>query len=102
MPRRGKMKIWNSSFICFICPNNELYDGGFDSTFFNANLFLVAAEEELKKPDTVGFGKKTAQPLWENTEFWRAILPKWFPGNDVVRFMRLIQALCIPRPLPFL
>ena len=81
---------------------DELYDGGFDSTFFNANLFLVAAEEELKKPDTVGFGKKTAQPLWENTEFWRAILPKWFPGNDVVRFMRLIQALCIPRPLPFL
>jgi hypothetical protein len=41
-------------------------------------------------------------PLWENTDFWRAIVPKWFPTGDANRFMRLIQALDIPRPLPFL
>jgi len=81
---------------------DDLYDSGFDSTFWTANLYLVAAQEELKKTDTVGFGKKTAQPLWENSEFWRAILPKWFPGADTVRFMRLIQALCIPKPVAFL
>jgi hypothetical protein len=77
------------------------YDRGFDSTFWKANLYVVAAKHELKKPETVGFGKKTDQPVWGNGEFWRHALPRWFPGTDVVRFMRLIQALCIPAPEPF-
>jgi hypothetical protein len=78
-----------------------LYDGGFDSTFWRANLFLVAASSELEKPGTPGYGKKVDMPVWENTEFWRATVPKWFPTGDANRFMRLIQALNIPRPLPF-
>lgn len=78
------------------------YDGGFDSTFWRANLFLVAAAAELQKPGTPGYGKKVGMPVWENTEFWRATVPKWFPSGDANRFMRLIQALDIPRPLAFL
>jgi hypothetical protein len=78
------------------------YDGGFDSTFWRANLFLIAAGAELEKPGAPGYGKKAGLPVWENTEFWRATVPKWFPSGDANRFMRLIQALDIPRPLPFL
>lgn len=77
------------------------YDGGFDSTFWRTNLFLIAAEAELKKPGTPGHGKKLGLPVWENTEFWRSTVPKWFPTGDANRFMRLIQALDIPRPVPF-
>ncbi len=47
---------------------NVHYDAGFDSTFWRANLFLVAAKAELKKPETVGFGKKVGAPIWENSE----------------------------------
>ena len=77
------------------------YDGGFDSTFWQANLYVVAARNMLARPETAGYGKKVGQPVWEHTEFWRATLPRWQPGADPVRFMRLIQALDIPQPLPF-
>jgi hypothetical protein len=73
-----------------------LYDAGFDSTFWRANLYVVAATTALKRPETPGHGKKTGGPVWENTEFWRGTLPTWRPGVDAVRFMRLIQALEIP------
>ena len=77
------------------------YDAGFDSTFWRANLYVVAANTALKNPETPGYGKKVGQPVWENTEFWRAVLPRWRPGADPSRFMRLIQALEIPLPAPF-
>jgi hypothetical protein len=74
------------------------YDAGFDSTFWRANLFLVAARAELKKPETVGYGKKVGAPVWENSEFWRATLPRWMKSTDTTRFMRLLQALDISTP----
>jgi hypothetical protein len=75
-----------------------LYDAGFDSTFWRANLYVVAAQHALSKPETPGYGKKIGGPVWDNTEFWRGKLPTWRPGVDAVRFMRLIQALEIPVP----
>lgn len=77
------------------------YDAGFDSTFWRANLYIVAANEALKKPDTPGYKKKVGQPVWENAEFWRGMLPRWRPGADASRFMRLVQALEIPEPAAF-
>jgi hypothetical protein len=77
------------------------YDGGFDSTFWKANLFLLAAVAELEKKTTPGHGKRVGGPVWENSEFWRHILPRWFPGGEPNRFMRLVQALDIPHPAPF-
>jgi hypothetical protein len=77
------------------------YDAGFDSTFWRANLYVVAAQSALQKPETPGYGKKVGAPVWENTEFWRGTLPTWRPGVDAVRFMRLIQALEIPVPPGF-
>jgi DNA polymerase III delta prime subunit len=79
---------------------DPIYDAGFDSTFWRANLYVVAANDALKKPETPGYGKKVGQPVWENTEFWRGTLPRWRPGSDAARFMRLIQALEIPMPAP--
>ena len=75
---------------------NTGFDGGFDSTFWKANLCIVAAIHELGKKETPGHGKKLGAPVWENTEFWRGMLPKWFSKGEPVRFMRLIQALDVP------
>jgi len=80
---------------------NPVFDGGFDSTFWKANLFITAAKVELEKKDCPGYGKKVGGFVWENTEFWRGMLPKWFPTGDANRFMRLIQALDIPKPIAF-
>jgi len=80
---------------------NPVFDGGFDSTFWKANLFITAAKVELEKKDCPGHGKKIGAAVWENTEFWRGMLPRWFPTGDANRFMRLIQALDIPKPIPF-
>jgi hypothetical protein len=80
---------------------NPVFDGGFDSTFWKANLFITAAKVELEKKDCPGHGKKVGGAVWENTEFWRGMLPRWFPTGDANRFMRLIQALDIPKPIPF-
>jgi hypothetical protein len=80
---------------------NPHYDGGFDSTFWKVNLFLVAAQAELDKPGCPGYGKKLGCPVWENTEFWRQMLPKWMPTGEPNRFMRLLQALDVPKPVPF-
>lgn len=77
------------------------YDGGFDSTVWKANLFLMAAETEIKKPGAPGHGKKTAAAIWEHGEFWRGMLPRWFPGTDTSRFMRLLQALEVPKPVAY-
>lgn len=77
------------------------YDAGFDSTFWKANLYIIAAKNELAKPETPGYGKKVGLPVWENAEFWRTMLPKWQTGIDPTRFMRLIQALDIPSPAKF-
>lgn len=89
----------------YLCEMRDLFsrnvdfDGSFDSTFWKANLWLAAAGEELKKPETPGAAKPTAN-IWENTEFWRARLPEWFPDCDVYRCMRLLQALEVPKPVP--
>jgi ATPase family associated with various cellular activities (AAA) len=80
---------------------NPVFDGGFDSTFWKANLFITAAKVELEKKECPGYGKKIGGAVWENTEFWRGMLPKWFPSADANRFMRLIQALDIPKPIAF-
>ena len=92
----------------YLCEMRDLFynadnhfDGGFDSTFWKANLFITAANHELTKKETPGHGKKVGQPVWENNEFWRAAVPKWFPQGEPMRFMRLIQALDIPSPPPF-
>ena len=78
-----------------------MYDAGFDSTFWRANLHIVAANKALQNPETPGYGKKVGSPVWENTEYWRGTLPRIRPGVDVNRFMRLIQALDIPKPAPY-
>lgn len=92
----------------YLCEMRDLFvsadvnfDGGFDSTFWKANLFIVAANAELAKKECPGHGKKVGGHVWENSEFWRAILPKWFPKGEPNRFMRLIQALDVPHPAPF-
>jgi DNA polymerase III delta prime subunit len=80
---------------------NPQFDAGFDSTFWKANVFLTAAKMDLEKKETPGHGKKVGGPVWENTEFWRATLPKWYPSGEPNRFMRLLEALNIPKPAPF-
>jgi hypothetical protein len=84
----------------FVSVDNT-YDGGFDSTYWNANLYMVAAKSALASPTCPGHGKKVGGPVWENTEFWRAYLPTWFPTANPQRFMRLLQSLDIPHPEPF-
>lgn len=80
--------------------NNLQHDGGFDSTYWQANLFLTAAAAALQKPDCPGHGRRV-ENLWDHTEFWRVHLPTWFPAAVPQRFMRLLQALHIPKPAPF-
>lgn len=76
------------------------HDAGFDTTYWMANLFLLAARDALTKPDCVGFGKKVGIPVWEHSEFWRFHIPKWFPSTHSsatpARFMRLLQSMDIP------
>ncbi len=81
---------------------NPSHDRGFDSTYWQANLYLLAATEALKLPGTPGYGKKVGGKVWENTEFWRNQLQTWFPAAVPQRFMRLLQALDIPHvePMP--
>jgi hypothetical protein len=79
---------------------NVQHDQGFDSTYWQANLYLIAAKEALKQPATPGYGKKVGGKVWENTEFWRTQLGTWFPTAVPQRFMRLLQALDIPTVLP--
>lgn len=92
----------------YLCEMRDLFvaadprfDAGFDSTVWKTNLFLLAANSEIKKVGSPGYGKKEGQPAWEHSEFWRGILPQWFPGTDANRFMRLLQALDVPRPPAF-
>ena len=77
------------------------YDAGFDSTFWKTNLYSIVAQTDLEKPDTPGYGKKLGGPLWENTDYWRSFLPKYYPKVETNRFMRLLRALTIQEPLPF-
>ncbi len=81
---------------------NKSHDRGFDSTYWQANLYMLAAKDALKTPGTPGFGKKVGGKVWENAEFWRAKLATWFPSATPARFMRLLQALDIPgvEPMP--
>ena len=81
--------------------SDPYYDAGFDSTFWRANLYVVAAKSALTRPETPGYGRRVGSPVWENADFWRAALPLWRPGTDVNRFMRLLQALEIPQPAAF-
>jgi predicted ATPase len=81
--------------------SNIAHDGGFDSTYWQANLFMVAGRAALAKVGCPGYGKKVGNPVWENTEFWRSYLPTWFPSANPQRFMRLLQSLDIPRPERF-
>ena len=77
------------------------YDGGFDSTFWKTNLYIIIAQTELEKPTTAGHGKKVGAPVWENTDYWRSFLPKYYPKAETNRFMRLVRALEIQKPVPF-
>ncbi len=81
---------------------NKSHDRGFDSTYWQANMYMLAAKDALKTPGTPGFGKKVGGKVWENAEFWRAKLATWFPSATPARFMRLLQALDIPgvEPMP--
>ncbi len=91
----------------YLCELRDLFvsvdvthDGGFHSTYWLANLYLVAAQAALQNPGTPGYGKKVGAPVWENAEFWRGQLPTWFPSAVPARFMRLLQSLDIVRPTP--
>lgn len=77
------------------------YDCGFDTTFWKTNLYIIVAQSELAKSGTAGYGKKVGVPVWENTEYWRSFLPKYYPKAETNRFMRLLRALEIQKPLPF-
>lgn len=99
-------KLYNQ--FRYLCEMRDLYtsadiefDSGFDSTFWKTNLFILAAETELKNPATPGYKKSALLSVWENSEFWRATVPKWFPKGEPNRFMRLLQALDVPKPTPF-
>jgi hypothetical protein len=59
----------------------------------------MVAEKELENPATPGHGKKTGQ-VHENMDYWRIFLPKYYPKADTNRFMRLIRALEIQKPVP--
>lgn len=92
----------------YMCEMRDLFvdadvenDGGFDSTYWYANLFLISAQNRLKDPACPGHGKKVGGKVWENVDFWRGALPAWFPNSNPQRFMRLLQSLDIPRPAPF-
>ena len=91
----------------YLCEMRDLFvsvtqqhDRGFDSTHWQANLYMATAKEALKQPTTPGYGKKVGGKVWENTEFWRTQLPTWFPAATPQRFMRLLQALDIPTVSP--
>jgi len=73
------------------------FDGGFDSTVWKTNLFLNAASASLDSSAT----KKPGHAIWEHSDFWKAQLPIWFPSVDPSRFMRLLQSLEVPHPIPF-
>jgi hypothetical protein len=73
------------------------FDGGFDSTVWKTNLFLCAASAALDSTGT----KQAGYAIWEHADFWKAQLPAWFPSVDPSRFMRLLQSLEIPHPIPF-
>jgi len=73
------------------------FDGGFDSTVWKTNLFLSAASGALDASGT----KKPGHAIWEHSDFWKAQLPTWFPSVDPSRFMRLLQSLEVPHPIPF-
>jgi DNA polymerase III delta prime subunit len=77
------------------------WDAGFDSAFWRANLYCVAGRVAVANPGSPGHGKKVGAAVWENAEFWRGTLPRWLPGADPTRFMRLLQALEVPRPAAF-
>ena len=86
----------------YLCEMRDLFreadaafDGGFDSTFWKTNLFLLAADTELTGKRNPGYA------IWEHTDFWKAKVPIWFPSGEAARFMRLLQALEVPRPVPF-
>jgi hypothetical protein len=88
--------------------SDKKHDGGFDSTYWLANLYLLAAKYMLMNPTCAGHGKKVGGKVWENAEFWRTYLGNWIPAevltavpNRPTRFMRLLQSLDIPRPRPF-
>ena len=92
----------------YMCEMRDLYvasdvhhDGGFDSTYWFTNLFLLAAQVQLEDAACPGHGKKAGGRVWENMEFWRAHLPTWFPSAVPQRFVRLLQSLDIARPVPF-
>jgi len=76
------------------------YDCGFDSTFWKTNLYVMVAQTELEKPTCPGHGKKIGV-VSENTDYWRSFLPKYYPKAETNRFMRLVRALDIQKPLPF-
>lgn len=76
------------------------YDCGFDSTFWKSNLYVMVAQTDLEKPSTPGYGKKIGA-ISENAEYWRVFLPKHYPKADTNRFMRLIRALDIQKPVPY-
>jgi hypothetical protein len=92
----------------YMCEMRDLFvaadashDGGFDSTYWQANLFLLAAKEAVKDPKCAGHGKKVTGKIWENTDFWRHHTPLWFPSAVPQRFMRLLQSLDVCRPAVF-
>jgi len=88
----------------YLCETRDLFrqldpvfDGGFDSTVWRANLYLLAAEREMIAAGT----KKPGHAVWDHADFWKGATPKWMPGLEPTRCMRLLQALEVPHPAPF-
>jgi hypothetical protein len=73
------------------------FDGGFDSTVWKANLYLAAAERELRASGEL----KPGCAVWEHVGFWKVAAPRWMPSTEPARCMRLLQALEVPNPVPF-
>jgi len=88
----------------YLCEMRDLFresdpgfDGGFDSTVWKANLYLLAAHRDLVRTGKL----KPGCQVWDHSDYWKAASPTWMPTLEPSRCMRLLQSLEVPNPIPF-